>query len=222
VPADALAFHLIDAELIEGPLEALEITLGEPVGEGTVTLAAGTYGGIPVAERTTSMPVPAFSQNGMSANVVELSSSEVDVSTRPAGDGVVQIEVKVAFEESGAEIEGTALTVPFEADLTSPSLTIAITIGPQGTSGAFAAYSVLPEFRTGVTVRSAAGNVPIGPLRDWILGQVNAQLLASLSQLDLGGMLVQALETARSNLTWGHVRGVYVLDDGRWFVDAKH
>lgn len=273
----SLAYHILDEELITGPLSAFEIVLGDPVGTGTLTVPAGTYGGIPVAERVDELEVPAYRANGIEANVVDFASSNVTVTTVPAGTGVVQIRMKIEFELSGAEVEGTFLeyipcwkcstfevpvsqcsglniacfagalamgvgslgscfdpanweevevasgpALPFQADLSSALLTINITIGPQGSTGAFAAMQVMPLFDANVTLRSGAGSVPTGVIQDWILSDVNASLMQSLQEVDLGGAIVEALEFGRSTFTWGDIRGVYVLDDGRWFIDSNH
>jgi hypothetical protein len=277
--ADALSltYHVLAEDLITGPLSAFEIVLGDPVGTGTLTVPAGTYGGIQVAERVDELEVPTYRANGIEANVVDFASSSVSVTTVPAGTGVVQIRMKVEFEESGAEVEGTFLeyipcwkcstfevpvsqcsglniacfasalamgvgslgscfdpanweevevasgpALPFQADLSSALLTINITIGPQGSTGAFAAMQVMPLFDANVTLRSHAGSVPTGVIQDWILSDVNASLMQSLQEVDLGGAIVEALEFGRSIFTWGDIRGVYVLDDGRWFIDSKH
>ena len=277
VEALSLAYHVLDEDLITGPLSGFEIVLGDPVGTGTLTVPAGTYGGIPVAASEDELEVPTYRANGIEANVVDFASSNVSVTTVPAGTGVVQIRMKVEFEESGAEVEGTFLeyipcwkcstfevpvsecsglniacfagvlamgvaslgscldpanweevevasgpALPFQADLSSALLTIHITIGPQGSTGAFAALQVMPLFDANVALRSSAGSVSTGVIQNWILSDVNASLMQSIQELDLGGAIVEALELGRSTFSWGDVRGVYVLDDGRWFIDSKH
>lgn len=108
--------------------------------------------------------------------------------------------------------------VPFEVDLVAPTLRLSWTVGADG-NGGFYAQTALPEFETGLSLRSGNG-IDLAPIEGWVLGEVSTKLLAAVEAADLSGSVVQALETFASVKGWGYVRGLYLLNDGRWFADT--
>ncbi len=275
----ALGYHLLDGELFAGPIRAMSVALGSPQGSGHVTIPAGTYGGVPVAESRVELEVPTNREAGIQSDVVELTSSSVSVSTGPLGPGTLSMDVEVAFEESGAEVVGTfaeyvpcwscesfqvpasscplgsggafpclfnalGLTMgalgscadlasweesemaagpalPFEADLTAPTLTLTVTVGVL--DGRFHVYPVGSEFTAGISLRAGPADVPLGPmLQGWILGQVNDRLRDSLAAANLPGLLAGSLAVMDAALGLGTLRGLYLTADGRWFIDSSY
>jgi hypothetical protein len=112
--------------------------------------------------------------------------------------------------------------VPFQADLTSPRLEIDIVIGGDPATGGFRAVEVVGDFTAGISLRTSFGGVDLAAIEQWILTDVNENLKQSLDELDLGAEVAGPLNTLRSVLGWGTIRGVYVLSGGRLFVDAGY
>lgn len=112
--------------------------------------------------------------------------------------------------------------LPFQADLTDPALEIRIALAPDPATGAFAVKQVLPSFNAGVTLRTMNDDLPLYVIQDYIMGQVNQKLMDALAELDLGGKVVSSLELARATFGWGALRGLYLLGDGRWFLDSEY
>ncbi len=107
VGALALGYNVVDGEVFTGPLQALSVVLGSPPEAGQLIIPAGTYGGIPVPESRVDFEVPAHREAGIESSVVAMSSSTVTVSTGTLGPGTLRLDVEIAFEEEGAEVEGT-------------------------------------------------------------------------------------------------------------------
>lgn len=276
VPARALAYHVVEPAMIIEPIEGMTVSVGESQGSGTVTLPAGTFGGVAMEGASVTFEVPTHQEAGIVADVRNLASNATTVTTSQAGEAI-EIKIAVAFETAGAEVEGTFLdyvpcwtcasfrvpqstcsginiscflgflgalgtsagtcldpdnweegtmangpALPFQADLTDPALEIRIALAPDPATGAFAVKQVLPSFNAGVTLRTMNDDLPLYVIQDYIMGQVNQKLMDALAELDLGGKVVSSLELARATFGWGALRGLYLLGDGRWFLDSEY
>jgi hypothetical protein len=112
--------------------------------------------------------------------------------------------------------------LPFQADLTSPRLDIDIVLGADPATGGFRAVNVVGDFTAGISLRTTFGGIDLAAIEQWILTDVNERLQESLEELDLGAEVAGPLNTLRSILGWGTVRGVYMLSGGRLFVDSGY
>jgi hypothetical protein len=272
-PALALGYRRFEADLIEGPIRALQVAIGAPKGQGRVTIPAGTYGGVPVAGSTVDFEVSTHRQGGIEADLMDINSNSVTVQSSTLGVGMVRVDIEIRFEEAGAEVEGTFLeyipcwscgtfevpktacsgldltcfsnalgaalmslgtcvypanwvesemaagpAVPFQADLTAPTLTMSTQIGAQ--NGAFLVAPFTSQFSAGISLRTGPANVPLGPLlQSWILGEVNARLAETIEEAELAGTLRASLEQLRATYNLGTVRGLYLTQAGDWVVD---
>ncbi|MCA9739380.1 MAG: hypothetical protein KC645_17275, partial [Gemmatimonadetes bacterium] len=86
----------------------------------------------------------------------------------------------------------------------------------------FSVKQVVPTFDAGVQLRTTHEDLELHVIQDYVMGQVNQKLMNALTQMDLGGKVVASLEIARGVFGWGHLRGLYLLGDGRWFLDAEY
>lgn len=112
--------------------------------------------------------------------------------------------------------------LPLKADLTSPRLDINIVLGADPATGGFRAVDVVGDFTAGISLRTSFGGFDLAAIEEWILTDVNERLQESLEELDLGAEVAGPLNTLRSILGWGTVRGVYMLSGGRLFVDSGY
>jgi hypothetical protein len=102
----ALGYTATDAAVIEGPLDALQVAIGVPQGSGSVHIPAGAYG-ITSAGAEAIFTVATNVMAGTTADVLNLTSSNVSVTTTSIGAGMLNMTIEVGFEEAGAEIAGT-------------------------------------------------------------------------------------------------------------------
>ncbi len=273
VPVVALGYHLVEGDVLTGSLETLDVRMGDPRGEGSLTVEEREWEGQTLPGTTSEFAVPEMQQLGIVAELLDLRSSDVTTEVTPAGQGALSVAVTVAFESQGAEIDGTFLEyipawtcddyeipvaecptpgiscflthlgallaslgscadlsaweeqevaagppIDFQADLDGATLRLTLTIAPDG-AGGFAVQSTMPEFDADLSLRSVAGPVDLQPLEDWIFGDVQNRLLASLEEMDLDGRIADALAPVTA-LT-GHPRGLYLTASGRWFIETE-
>lgn len=225
VTARPLGYQLFDPAPLLAPLEGLELSLGEPEGRGELRIPAATVAGIAIPDVTTEFAVPPLRDLGLDAFIVGFASRDVRVAVAPTGDGRILLELQMRFEEEGAEVVGTlgppgGPRLPFEADIVAPNLTVAMTLGADPATGRLTMHRVEPRFRAEFQVRTDHGPVNLAPIRDLVLAETDAHLLAAVLDTDLGHRIADALDRVRGALGWGEVRGLHLVQNGRWLVES--